>query len=127
MGTRAVFTFHDEHARFSVYKHFDGYPRHAISLIEKTHALARGRYEAGEFAAAFVAINKKPGDDIRLSKGAENHGDLSYVYEITARDHVLQIIAFAVSNHYEECVCQASLQPLFEGTLEEAGIWARDQ
>lgn len=84
MGTRAVFTFKDENQSFSVYKHWDGYPENAAEYL--TQALRftwiLPRFEPDEFAAAFISANKTQPGDIRLTTGADAHGDLSYDYEI---------------------------------------------
>jgi hypothetical protein len=92
MSTRAVYTFKDEYDSFSVYKHYDGYPEGegagtgAFGFIKaaKEFAWDLPRFEASEFAAAFIAANKnQAGGDLYLTKGPEAHGDLSYRYEIT--------------------------------------------
>lgn len=62
MSTRAVYTFHDERGRYHVYKHSDGYPEgmgacYAINAA-LTFAWPLPRFEADEFAAAFIAANK---------------------------------------------------------------------
>lgn len=60
MSTRAIFTFIDGNEKHHVYKHSDGYPKGAAQAL--TAALAYAwqlpRFEADEFAAAFVAANK---------------------------------------------------------------------
>jgi hypothetical protein len=64
MSTRAVYTFQDDgeglHESYHVYKHHDGYPEGAAKWIEKAldHAWPLPRFEADDFAAAFVAANK---------------------------------------------------------------------
>ena len=65
MSTRAMYTFiepdHKDAKRgFHVYKHHDGYPSGAAQAIEAALPFAwqLGRFEADEFAAAFVAGNK---------------------------------------------------------------------
>ena len=40
MGTRAVYTFIDEDNRFSVYKHWDGYPSRALGFIAAAQSFA---------------------------------------------------------------------------------------
>src|SRR4051812_43807301 len=67
MSTRAMYTFiepeHTDSKRgYHVYKHHDGYPSGAAQWIENAlpHAWKGGRFEADEFAAAFVAGNKSP-------------------------------------------------------------------
>src|SRR5262245_57836446 len=84
MGTRAVYTFIDQDDSFSVYMHWDGYPYGACRLIAKAFPLAwpLPRFEADEFAAAFVAANKQQPGNIRLTSGPEAPGDLAYTYEI---------------------------------------------
>lgn len=63
MSTRAVYTFKDsDGSAFHVYKHHDGYPTGAAQWLIAAKALAwpLPRYEADDFAAAFVAANKLP-------------------------------------------------------------------
>lgn len=88
MGTRAVYFFYDEQCRtggdfYGVYKHYDGYPSGAASHIEaaKEYAWQLPRFEADEFAAAFVAANKNPkGGECRLI-GLFNHNSVPSVME----------------------------------------------
>jgi hypothetical protein len=116
MGTRAVYTFIDEDDRHSVYKHWDGYPRWACRFIANALALAwpLPRFEADEFAAAFVAVNKQQAGDIRLTCGPEAHGDLEYTYEIRCAGGRLHVRISKVGY----------AGPLFEGTLEDAQQFA---
>lgn len=60
MSTRAMYSFVDEHETHHVYKHHDGYPTGAAEWINAAVAFAwpLPRYEASDFAAAFVAANK---------------------------------------------------------------------
>ena len=60
MSTRASYTFTDEHTTHHVYKHCDGYLEGACEAITKALDCAwpLPRFEADEFAAAFVAANK---------------------------------------------------------------------
>ena len=97
MSTRAVYTFKDEYDNtHHVYKHHDGYPSGAIEFILK--ALDKSwplpRFESSDFAAAFVAANKDSGGGVYLTKGPDDHGDLSFKYEVTAKDDVLQVKVF---------------------------------
>lgn len=69
MGTRAIYIFEDEHEEVHVYKHYDNYPLGAVDFIEnaKEFAWELPRFEADEFAAAFVAANKnRKGGEVRL-------------------------------------------------------------
>jgi len=117
MGTRAVYTFIDDDDRHSVYKHWDGYPRWGCKFIANALTLAwpLPRFEADEFAAAFVAANKKQPGDVRLTTGPDAHGDLAYAYEIRCRAGRLRIRIYDPN---------AKHGPLFEGTLEEAQQFA---
>jgi hypothetical protein len=64
MSTRACYRFIDPDTNdpevVTVYKHSDGYPDGAVCWISKAleHAWPLPRFEADEFAAAFVAANK---------------------------------------------------------------------
>ena len=69
MGTRAIYIFEDDHEEVHVYKHYDNYPSGAVDFIEnaKEFAWELPRFEADEFAAAFVAANKnRKGGEVRL-------------------------------------------------------------
>jgi len=69
MGTRAIYIFEDDHEEVHVYKHYDNYPQGAVDFIEnaKEFAWELPRFEADEFAAAFVAANKnRKGGEVRL-------------------------------------------------------------
>jgi hypothetical protein len=113
MGTRAVYTFIDASQRHSVYKHWDGHPRGACGFIANAFVMAwpLPRFEADEFAAAFVAANKAQAGDIRLIPGPDAHGNLSFAYEIRCLDGRL---------HVRISRCSGEVRPLFDGTLEDA-------
>jgi hypothetical protein len=93
MSTRAVYTFKDEYGEHHVYKHCDGYPAGAARWIEAalTKAWPLPRFEADDFAAAFVAANHERPGDTRLTTGPQAHGDLAFNYIITKRDGALWI------------------------------------
>jgi len=86
MGTRGVYTFKEKGATFHVYSHWDNYPTggaqklHATVNSDKVWKLPR--YEADEFAAAFIAVNKTDGGNIRLLKGRASAVDVEYGYTI---------------------------------------------
>lgn len=88
MSTRACYTFKDETGEFHVYKHHDGYPTGAASFLVGTAAKAwpLPRFEADEFAAAFVAVNKKSGGDVRLMQSGDIRkiapGDIEWHYTV---------------------------------------------
>ena len=60
MGTHAIVTFKDIDSEHSVFKHFDGYPSELLEDIKraKKYAWPLPRFEANEFAAAFVVALK---------------------------------------------------------------------
>jgi|TARA_R110000824_G_scaffold128367_2_gene289193 hypothetical protein len=95
MSTRAMYTFTDAGGDFHVYKHHDGYPyySHAQSghgglvWINNAKELAWDlpRFEAHEFAAAFVAANKKDSGGVELVNTVdpwENNSDCLYWYKV---------------------------------------------
>lgn len=111
MGTRAVITFIDEDNTFHVYKHWDGNPEDILKCIEyaKPFAWELPRFEADEFAAAFIAANKeKGGGDIRLTHTYEDHPDLEFRYEVRLSRMELDVRVF---------------EPVFEGG--EITAWVR--
>ena len=94
MSTRATYQFVDaDGGDFTVYKHCDGYPSGAAEWISKALKLAweLPRFEASDFAAAFVAANKQNGGGVRLTHGREDHGDLAFHYVITCENGVLMV------------------------------------
>jgi hypothetical protein len=117
MGTRAVYTFIDAGSRRSVYKHWDGYPAWACRFIANALSLAwpLPRFEADEFAAAFVAANKKEAGNVYLTSGPEAHGDLAYRYEIRCPGGRLHVRIYRGAGENP---------PLFEGAIEDAQQFA---
>lgn len=130
MSTRAVYTFIDDMGTHHVYKHHDGYPRGAVEWITAAlpYAWPLPRFEADDFAAAFVAANKegvKPGDPpmyqgggVRLTHGYDRHGDLEYRYEIRCVDGKLQIKVFDVPG-------EGIGEEIFVGTIEMMSTWVK--
>ncbi len=125
MGTRAVYTFIDNDERHSVFKHWDGYPRGACKFIANALPLAWGlpRFEADEFAAAFVAANKKEAGNVRLTSGPDAHGDLEYAYEIRCQDEHLHLRILKVGYSGPD-YRRIHYRPLFEGNFEAAQQFA---
>ncbi len=84
MATRATYKFSDQYKSVFVYKHFDGMPACALQFIENAKRLAwpLPRFEADEFAAAFIAANKTGSGDIRVTGSHEQHADADYRYEV---------------------------------------------
>lgn len=123
MSTRSFFTFtDDEKQTFAVYKHCDGYPSGAAKAIADALSLAweLPRFEADEFAAAFVAANKNCGGGIRLlTSFSDAPDDCEYRYDIT-RDPsgapLLYVRAFALG--------AGKPKRLFSGTLDGLALFA---
>lgn len=106
MATRAVYTFRDQFNTYHVYKHWDGYPEAALEFIAKAQGYAWDlpRYEAGDFAAAFIAANKKPGGgDVYFTSHWESHVDLDYRYVVQLVENRLQVLIYEAdpANFYE--------------------------
>ena len=57
------------------------------------HAWALPRFEAADFAAAYVRANKAGGGDIYFSKGPNRHGDLDYRYIVTWKAGAIRVDA----------------------------------
>jgi len=138
MGTRAVYTFFDgpdgpSYGPYHVYKHFDGYPAGAVSALENAlpYAWELPRYEADEFAAAFVAGNKpNNGGNIRLmapqtrdmpaAEAARAFAmDIEFRYEIRLIRDALHVTVFDV-NYWE----RIEEKQIFAGTLAKMKVWA---
>ena len=117
MGTRAVYFFEerlDDDSYYGVYKHYDGYPQGAADHIEKAKAYAwpLPRWEADEFAAAFVAANKNPkGGEVRLLPNFE-HTSIpmmmeenkwcDYYYIISWDDYDMEMFVTIFESRYDE-------------------------
>ena len=134
MSTRAIYSFTDEHGTHNVYKHCDGYPTGAAEFIRKAlpYAWPLPRFEADEFACAFIAANKRlgagfsQGGDLRtLPTGRAQDVapiDIAFRYEISAKDEMLNIVAF--STNYWRGPTQ---KLLFSGTLDAFANWATEE
>jgi hypothetical protein len=135
MSTRAIFTFidHEDYTylgknrsfrdTFHVLKSFDGHPAGAFKSIKNSLRLAweLPRFEADEFAAAFVSSNKIGRGEVSLTN-YHNTSDfpecIDYHYEITFKDSALFIKAFEVRFDSDK---NCYFELFFEGSLEEFG------
>jgi hypothetical protein len=128
MGTRAMYTFKGQDSfegTHNVYKHWDGYPSHALMAIEaaKEKAWALPRFEADEFAASFVAANKDGGGNIRLMESGEWKDvapqDLEYRYEIwhEGAEKDVRVAVFAITFDATDAWQETQL---FRGSLKKA-------
>lgn len=128
MGTRAVFTFKDERNEFHIYKHYDGYPSGAADFLTKAVEKSWGlrRFEADDFAAAFIAANKEKGGDVYLTKHYKEHGDLSYRYELTKAKNG-QLIVNAIEVFTGSTVFYGRLKDFVDehGEIDTRRMWNR--
>jgi len=99
MSTRGLYTFTDsDGASFTVFKHWDNYPSGAYQFIQNalTKSWDLPRFEADEFAASFIAANKKAGGgDLRLTNDATTNADalgVEFHYFVTREGATLMII-----------------------------------
>jgi hypothetical protein len=126
MATRALFSFLGGIAPVNVYKHYDGYPEGAASALVKALevAWALPRYEADEFAAAFVAANKREAGGVRLAPSAElpaiweQYSDIAFAYEfMQARNGQMIVRAYAVG--FDDETQQPVFHVIFYGRFKE--------
>ena len=89
MSTQAIYSFVDESGTARVFKHWDNYPEGAALFLNKAKELAwpLPRFEADEFAAAFIAANKTRAGDLRvLTREADNERNIcmsvDYMYKV---------------------------------------------
>jgi len=106
MATRAVYSFQDQYNTYHVYKHWDGYPEGALEFIAAAlpYAWPLPRYEAADFAAAFIAANKKPeGGDVYMTDHWEKHSDIEYRYMVRQVEGKLTVNVYECdpANFYE--------------------------
>lgn len=109
MSTRGCYRFSDKYGTYTVFKHMDNYPyteHGGVAAIAKAlpYAWPLPRFEADEFAAAFVAAHKVDqkervskygnpalmGGNVRLmntpSEGLDYMpGDIEYLYDVSWR------------------------------------------
>ncbi len=138
MGTRAVYTFREDQEEYHVYKHWDGYPSGACQFIKRAldFAWPLPRFEADEFAAAFVCANKmaerpegsKPlprdmiGGNIHLMQSGPwqevSAQDIEYRYEIS---HMPGEPDLVISAYSVDCDNKGVFTDrlIFTGTLSE--------
>jgi hypothetical protein len=104
MSTRGLYTFIDsDNTEFTVFKHWDNYPSGAYGFIQNALTLAWDlpRFEADEFAASFIAANKKGGGDLRLLNADSTNGDalgIEYHYFVRALGDSLEVITRDIWN-----------------------------
>lgn len=92
MSTGASFEFKDKYDSYLVYKHCDGYPSGAADSIKGAllYAWELPRFEASDFAAAFIAANKTHGGG-NIYCVVEPGLDVHYRYIVTCEDGRLMV------------------------------------
>lgn len=122
MSTRATITVSDEHDRFHIYQHHDGYPDGPHGIIHHLNRARRRawdlpRFEAADFSAAIVAALKDRGGSTYLTTDAAAHGDRSYHYEISPlRDATRTSVQIVI----RQSSFDGSMRDIFSGPVEEA-------
>ena len=127
MSTRAVFRFRKDLEVHYVYKHYDGYVEGAAAALFDTleSGLAWGlpRYEPDEFAAAFIAANKKQPGGIRLLRHVGDiPDDVAFIYDVApAPNGQLILTAWGLDGFLARSFNPASTRkkPLFYGRLKD--------
>lgn len=86
MSTTAVITFKDGDDSFAIYQHYDATPLAVAVAVFRARQFAwpLPRFEAGDFAAAYIRASKVGGGNIYLSNGG--HIDLAFSYIVTRND-----------------------------------------
>ena len=92
MSTRGIYHFRDdkESETYHVYKHHDNYPSGAYGFIKAalTRAWPLPRFEADEFACAFIAANKESAGGVRLVPHGVTDMGQDYDYHITCTENL---------------------------------------
>ena len=118
MGTRTTLKFYDKGTsnNYYVYKHWDGYPSNIVKCIEDSlkYAWELPRFEADEFATAFISANKSNAGDIRYTHSHQMNADTDYRYNITCVDGKLNIDIFKYEYDSDKFF------KIFSGDLDQA-------
>lgn len=93
MTADTVITFRDLKSRFSVYRTFEDKQISVYDLfdITKKYTGELSKYDAGEFAAAFIAVAKKTKGEIRLIEPHAQQEYSIYCYEVYLKDGSVHI------------------------------------
>jgi hypothetical protein len=126
MSTRALYSFSDggNAPVLNVFKHHDSYPSGAADVLHDALKLAwpLPRFEADEFAGAFIAAGKDgtPGG-MRLAPSGVwqdcGYADIEYHYDITKGAAEPNITASIVSCNWD--TGEWTVQHIFAGTLSD--------
>jgi len=125
MSTRAMFCFKDTEKTIFIYNHHDGYPSGAAQAISDAILFAweLPRFEADEFAAAFVAANKPRGGGIRIASSPDGYG-VEYLYTVSMVDGKLNVKVNEYDYNLEKDEDVMATKPSFDGTLEAFIAWS---
>lgn len=130
MSTRGIYIFKDKDgSAFHVYKHFDNYPLGAceflVDALKKAWPLPR--YEADEFACAFIAANKDCGGGVRLVPHGVTDMGQDYTYIITCPDaDVFGKAKAEIMIEFEDCD-EDGISYTFRGSLASMLARYRDK
>jgi hypothetical protein len=93
MATRGIYTFKDDSSEHHVYVHYDNYPNGAAEYFRDTLPLAwpLPRFEADEFAMAFVAAVKKGPGQVRASKTRYDTINVEWGYTVYMKGNTLMV------------------------------------
>lgn len=128
MGSRALFSFHDRSNQINpvnVFMQYEGEPEYAIRFLSRSRLRAWDfpRYEANEFAAAFIAVNKLGAGGYRIMPCGDPAviiprfcSDIDFRYEIgpciTASPWVSGYAVNALAQYHERHLFSGSLDSL---------------
>lgn len=123
MGTRSITTFTDERGSYHIYKHWDGYPENMVPLIfgAQTAAWELPRFEADEYAAAFVSTTKVKEGDVRIQLGRTDAADVEFGYTVTCQKGKLHLV-ITTCDFWDDGTEE---RVLFSGTEKEARAYAK--
>lgn len=119
MSTSATIEFEDkETVKASVYSQGDGYPSGIHEALTKALPLAweLPRFEADEFAAAFIAGNKVRQGGFRVIKNHKKYGS-NYHYHVTLKNGGLYVTCYKADIETDKRKFMA------EGTLSDMLLW----
>lgn len=122
MSTRATYEFKDKFGGdHTVYIHFDGYPSSAYQYVQNALKLAweLPRFEADEFAAAFIATNKTHEGGVRLTDGRNSHSDTEYHYVMSIKDDKIFTERYEPDGFFENRIWSLIQSGFLDDMLEE--------
>jgi hypothetical protein len=124
MSTPAVVIFDDGEGEIAIYKHWDGQPSNIARLLDDAregYSWPLPRFEADEFAAAFVRAAKDGSGDVRILRNPRADVGQAFTYTVKS----------AVNRHggrYLNVMCYGGLYgelPLWCGATGGFREWAR--